>query len=255
MARKPALVLIGYGVGDTLQITVESQRALAQASTAYAVSLPPNLERYLKSLRVKCVDLAARFAEQRPFAETYLEIADLILQQAQADPSVVLLSPGNPLLSNALNRFLLLKARERELAVQVLAAVSPIDAVVCQTGLDVGTFGLQVFDARRVVAREQRINPEVPLLLLQLAGVAATEPGAPLPSDVDAYAPLGDYLTRFYPPDHTVTHLTYGASGGRVASVPLNRFSELVPDIGAGSTLFVDLVRQQRPAETPAKSA
>ena len=254
MAQKPALVLIGYGVSDTLQITVESQRVLARASKAYAVSLPPNLERYLKSLRVTCIDLGERFVEQRPFAEAYLEIADLILQEAQADPPVVLLSPGNPLLSNALNRFLMLKARERKLAVQVLPAVSPIDAVVCQTGLDVGTFGLQVFDARRVVAREQQINPEVPLLLLQLAGVAATEAGVPLPSDADAYAPLGDYLARFYPADHTVTHLTYGANRGGIASVPLNRFSELVANIGAGSTLFVDLVRQERRAEQPAKS-
>lgn len=168
MPQKPALVLIGYGVGDTLQITVESQRALARASKAYAVS--------------------------------------------------------------------------------------PIDAVVCQTGLDVGTFGLQVFDAQRVVAREQQFNPGVPLLLLQLAGVAATEAGVPLPSDADAYAPLGDYLARFYPVDHTVTHLTYGADRGGIASVPLDRFSELVPNIGAGSTLFVDLARQQRPAEQPAKS-
>ena len=138
---------------------------------------------------------------------------------------------------------------------QVLPAVSPIDAVVCRTGLDVGTFGLQVFDARRVVAREQRINPEVPLLLLQLAGVAAAEAGGPLPLDTDAYAALGDYLARFYPPDHTVTHLADGAGQGHVASVPLNRFSELVPDIGAGSTLFVDLVREQRPAEKAANSA
>jgi hypothetical protein len=236
---------MGYGVGDSLQITVESQRVLARLGRCYAVGVPPNLERYLRSLRVECVDLAAGLPSDRPFADAYLEIAEAILQETLDDPPVVVLSPGNPLLSNALNRFLMIKAREHKLRVQVLPAVSPIDVLVCATGLDVGTFGLQVFDARRVVGRDRPIDPSVPLLLLQLAGVAATAARAPLQPGPEAYAPLIRALSGWYPANHPVTHLGDGSVPGtpRLTTVPLDRFTEIVPHIGTGSTLFVDLVR------------
>jgi tetrapyrrole methylase family protein/MazG family protein len=250
-SEQPDLLLMGYGVGDGLQITVESQRALARLGRCYVVGIPPNLERYLRSLHIECVDLTAGLASDRPFADAYLEIAEAILQEVSDDPPVVVLSPGNPLLSNALNRFLMIKARERKLRVQVLPAVSPIDVLVCATGLDVGTFGLQVFDARRLVARGRPIDPGVPLLLLQLAGVAATTPGAPLSRELGAYALLTEALLAWYPVDHPVTHLGDGSEPGaaRLTTVPLARFEEIVPQIGTGSTLFVDLVR---PANAPA---
>lgn len=252
---RPDLVLIGYGVSDTLQITVESQRVLARLGRCYAVGLPPNLGRYLRSTRVECIDLTGGLAPDRPYTDAYLEIADAILQEVLDDPPVAVLSPGNPLLSNALNRFLMMKARENKLSVQVLPAVSPVDALVCATGLDVGTFGLQVFDARRVVSRRQPVDPGVPLLLLQLAGVAATVSGAAIPTEPEAYVPLVEALRRSYPADHPVTHLADGTrpGGARLATVPLHRFGDIVPHIGTGSTLFVDLVRQA-PAATAVRN-
>lgn len=245
MAR-PALTLAGYGVGDSLQITVESQRALARANRVFAVGLPPNLANLLRMQRVKWVDLSSCFAGGRPFTEAYLDIADTILQQAAEDPPVVLLTAGNPLLSNALNRFLLMKAKERTLATQVLPAVSPIDSLICQVGLDVGTFGLQIFDARRLYAREMPIQPTVPLLLLQVAGIALAETTGPLTPQLEAYRPLADYLGRFYSPGHVVVHLANSSDPmtTAVTAAPLSAFGSLVPSFGSASTLFVDLLRQ-----------
>lgn len=249
-ARSPALVLIGYGVDDTLQITVESQRVLTRHGRAYTISPPPTLSRYLRSLRVACVDLAPRLSTPRPFADAYLDVADAILQQMHDDPPVVLLTPGNPLLSNALNRFLVLRARENKLRVQILPAVSPIDSLICLTALDVGTFGLQVFDARRVVQKAQRVDPGVPLLLLELGGIAAPEEaGRPLSRDPTAYFPLIQHLAQFYPATHPVLHLPAGTDTGSAAPapVPLARLGELASQVGARSTLFIDRVRRQAP--------
>ncbi len=255
-ARSPALILIGYGVEDTLQITVESQRVLGRVGKAYAISLPPNLARYLRSVGVTCVDLGPRLTAPRPFADAYLDLADAVLQQMLDDPPVVLLAPGNPLLSNALNRFLLLRAREHKLRVQVLPAVSPIDSMICLTALDLGTFGLQVFDARRLVTKSQAVNPAVPLLLLELAGIAVTEAGSPLSRDPAAYEDLIGHLRRFYPPTHPVLHLPAATDGGSVepSAVILDRLGELASQIGPRSTLFIDLVRPQRGTEA-AKTA
>ena len=106
------------------------------------------------------------------------------------------------------------------------------------TGLDVGSFGLQVFDARRVVSRGRNVDPFVPLLLLQLGAVET------------GHEPLITHLLQFYPADHLVTHMADGTVPAipAITSVPLQRFGEIRPHIGAGSTLFVDRIR---PAASP----
>ncbi len=250
MAR-PALILAGYGVGDLLQITVESQRALARAARVFSIGLPPNLGSLLRSQRVKCVDLSTLFTGGRPYAEVYLDVADTVLRAAETDPPAVLLCEGNPLVSNALNRFLLVKAKERKLATQVLPGVSPIDSLICQVGLDVGTFGLQVFDARRLFSRELPIHPSVPLLLLQVAGVALAETSATFEPNPDDYRPLTEYLGLFYPPTHIVVHLPNSTDpqATTASAAPLSAFDSFVPRFGPASTLFVDRLRHPRAAD------
>lgn len=75
----PHLVLIGYGVTDTLQITVEAQRLLARYGSAYSLGLPANLAAFLKSQRVKVADIASRMAPGRDYADSYLDIANFLI--------------------------------------------------------------------------------------------------------------------------------------------------------------------------------
>lgn len=241
MAAAVDLYLIGFGVGDSLQITVESQRALTRAGRAYALALPPNLARYLHGLGIAVVDLSETLRSAQSFEDGYLAAAAVVLRKVAEDPPIALLSPGNPLLSNAIARFILMKARERGLHVQVLAGVSPIDVAVSLTGLDVGTFGLQVFDARRAVLRNQTINPSVPLLLLQLAGVGIERPGDDPTQRTAAYSGLVTYLANVYPLEHRATHLGWTKESGFIArSFALGSLPELSTEFRDQSTLFLD---------------
>jgi len=250
MNDQPDIILLGYGVDDTLQLTVEAQRVLARIGATFTVGLPPNLARFLKAQRVECIDLAGRFEAGRSYADCYLDVADAILRKAADEPPAVFLTQGSPLFLNSINRFLVMQARERKLTVQTLPALSAFDAIVSDLGLDVGTFGLQLFNARRLVARRQQVNPEVPLLLLQLAGFAAETVEPAHQDDAVLYQPLAGYLRQFYPAEHAVTLVNTagsGRSGGR-QTVELARFAELIPHITSTSNLFVDAVRQRAQA-------
>jgi hypothetical protein len=243
LAATVDLYLIGFGVGDSLQITVESQRALTRAGRAYALALPANLERYVRALGVAVVDLNESMRSAQSFEEGYLAAAAVVLRKVEEDPPIALLTPGNPLLSNAVARFILMKARERGLHVQVLAGVSPIDVAVSLTGLDVGTFGLQVFDARRAVLRSQAVNPAVPLLLLQVAAVGVERPGAGATDRGTAYGGLVSYLAKVYPLQHSATHLGWTKDAGFIArSFPLESLPEMSAEFRDQSTLFLDRV-------------
>ena len=240
--REPDIVVVGYGVRDTLQLTVETQRVLTRVGKAYALNLPPKLARHLKSLRVQCVDLAERFSHGRRFSEIYLDIVDLILQRTAEERPVVFITPGNPLFLNTITRFLVQQARERDLAIVTYPGVSQLDDVLSYLGLDVTTFGLQLFDAQRLVARQCSINPGVPVLVLQLAGFAAGETLTAEPPAAEEYAPLAAYLSRFYAADQPVTLVNASSDGGGPTHFtrPLGRVSELVPHVRAESSLFID---------------
>jgi Tetrapyrrole (Corrin/Porphyrin) Methylases len=250
--REPDLILLGHGVGDTLQLTVEAQRILARFGKAYCLPLPPNLKRFLRSQRVECVDLSDHFQEDKAFADVYLELADYILTRCIEEKPVILLTQGNPLFLNSLTRFLFKQATERKLAVQVIPGLSQLDTIISDIGLDVGTFGVQIFDARRFVERQLQPNPDVPLLLLQLGGFTASRAGQNR-AEPDGYGPLAACLSKFYPADHPLTLLNAGHGKSTRVTVTVARFAELIPQIGPTSSLFLDLVPAGKTATRTAR--
>jgi tetrapyrrole methylase family protein / MazG family protein len=238
----PHLILLGAGIGDSLQLTVESQRFLARYGRAYALGLPPNLAKFLKSQRIKVTDLSPRLAPGTDFAEAYLDIANIVLERTARERPVVFLVPGHPLMFNAIGRYLAMEGKRLGLIVQAVPGVSQLDLIVGAIGLDVSTFGLQVFDATRLVSRRIPMNPGVPALIMSVDSFAATsisraEPAAP------ELGQLAAHLAGCYPPAHPVVIVNLGAAGPAVASVRLSALESAAGQIAPNSHLFLDVVR------------
>ena len=107
----PHLVLAGYGISGALQISVEAQRILARYGAAYTLGLPANLAAFLKSQRVKVTDITSRIAPGTDYAESYLDIANFLIGRTEHERPVVFLSPGHPLMFNAIGRYLAMEGR------------------------------------------------------------------------------------------------------------------------------------------------
>jgi hypothetical protein len=237
----PNLILAGFGTSNSLQITVEAQQTAVRLGRVLALGLPGRLKALLERQGVEVSDLAHLLAG-KGFAEGYAAVAQVVLAGAEHDPPAMFLTQGNPLLQNALNRFLVTDARNRGLTLRVYPGVSPIDVVVSELGIDVGNAGLLALSARGLVARPAALNPRVPLLLLQVAGLA--EGGA----SAEAYAPLPHLLGQAYPQSQPITLLNMPGDGRVVrATVALERFGAFIPHIDASSALFID-VGQATPA-------
>jgi hypothetical protein len=119
--------------------------------------------------------------------------------------------------------------------------VSPLDVMISYLGIDVATFGLQVFTAAGLLARRAEPNPAVPLFVLELAGLGIGADGAAL----DRYRSLVRHLGRAYPGGHSVTLVNLTAVPGRRshASVPLSQFGKLLPHVAVNSHLFIDAAK------------
>lgn len=240
----PALVLVGHGVGDSLQLTLEGQRALTASGHVYVMNPPPALAKYLGALRLGITDLGERFDAGPDYASAYLDVADFVLRRAATDPPAVLLVPGNPLFQNSLARFFVQTAKERKLAVEIYPGVSIVDTLISDLGLDVTVRGLQVFDARHLVGLGHTVNPRVPLFVLEVGGMVPGQADGEGVDEERAYAALPTHLARFYTPEHLVTLITKTTGRGQLVhgTVRLSRFNELGPQITLDSALFLDAV-------------
>ena len=235
-------------MGGGLQFTVEARRVLDKVGRAYALHLPAPLRRHLRSLRVKTVDLSDRFTEPRPLGEAYTEVAELLLERAAKERPIVVLTPGSPLFLNSISRLLVLQARRAGLEVRTLPGISPLDALISYVGVDVAGFGLQIFTGHRLATSPTRLDPSVPLAVLELAGVGVSETSTEPGDEPKRYARLLGALAAVYPADHptTLVNLTGGNGRRSHATLPLRRFAEFLPNIRENSHLFIDAVRPQQ---------
>ncbi len=243
-AAGPTLVLAGFGASSALQMTVEAQQMAVHIGQVLSLGLPERLRVLLARQHVAITPLDHLLAE-RPFAEGYAAVAQAVLGRAEKDPPAMFISQGSPLFANAITRYLMAEANRLQLSVRIFPGVSPIDVVVAEVGLDVGRAGLQTISASGLAARPAALNPRMPLLLLELAGLAAGGGSA------EAYGPLVEMLGREYPASQPVTLINMTGDGSiSRATVTLANFAELLPKIDASSCLFVDIRKRATSAET-----
>lgn len=242
-AAGPRLVLAGFGASSDLQLTVEAQQMAVHIGQVVSLGLPERLRVFLTRQAVTVTPLDEIF-DGKPFAEGYAAVAQAVLARAEKDPPAMFISQGSPLLVNAITRFLVAEATRLEIPFRVFPGVSPIDVVVAEIGIDVGRSGLQTISAPSLLARPIPLNPRMPLLLLQLAGVR------PEGASAEAYGPLVGRLREDYPDEQPITLVNMTGDGGITrATVTLSNFGELLPNINTSSCLFVDVRRKAAPAQ------
>ena len=240
--RMPDVILAGFGVSDSLQMTVEAQQAAVRVGRVLGLDVPVRLRQMLERQGVEVRELGELF-EGREFAEAYAAIAETVLATAAQNPPAVFVSQGTPLLMNGITRYVVAEAKKRELTLKSYPGVSAIDAIVADLGIDLGTAGLQTISARAFAAKPAKVTANMPLLLLQAAGVA--EGGA----SAEAYGPLAQALASLYPEAQPVTLLNMPGNGQVTrATVTVGRFAELIEHIDTTSSLFIDVVRRAQGA-------
>jgi hypothetical protein len=240
-AAGPALILAGFGSSSPLQMTLEAQQMAAHIGHVLSLGLPERLRLLLTRQGVEVTALDHLLAE-KPFAEGYAAIGQVVLARARKDPPAMFISQGSPLFVNAVTRYLAAEAAGLKLAVRIFPGVSPVDVIVAEFGIDVGRAGLQTLTAGGLVARPAAISPRMPLILLQLAGLAAGGQSA------EAYGPLVEVLQKVYPANQPITLVNMNG-GGSIArlTVALEKFAELLPKIDLSSALFIDIRRKPAP--------
>jgi uncharacterized protein YabN with tetrapyrrole methylase and pyrophosphatase domain len=161
-------------------------------------------------------DLLSLYMEGKSRAETYASMVDVVLHQVRTGRRVCLAVYGHPGVFVNPGHTAIAQARAEGYVAEMLPAVSALDCLFADLGLDPAMDGCQMFEATSFVTRRPRIDPGTPLVLWQAAYLGILEYRRRPIADL---TPLRALLIEHYPADHPVVVYEAAPYAGILPSV------------------------------------
>ena len=202
---QPSLTIVGAGILAPNQLTLEADRALRGSSLIlYVVGDAPAMISYLQSLGPKAVDMNSYYRSGELDEEVYRNLSQAVIAAMEGNDTVSFVVNGHPLIYNLPVRIIAREARKRGYRVNVLPGISSIDTMLMQLGIEIGSSGLQVYDANRFVYYGIEPDVRVPLILFQPGCFGSGIITIDKENAPRRFERLCGCLMHFYGPDHVV---------------------------------------------------
>lgn len=238
------IYLLGSGIRGSLNFTNETNQAL-QACHAVLVLHPDMMVLdYARRFCADVRDLSALYEGEEVRKDVYRKISELLVEEAENGGPVGLLVHGHPLFLVSATEYTLHLAKQKHLVTSVVAAVSSFDTLMCDLEIDYG-YAVQLFDSTTMLDNGWLPNPEVPLLIFQLATTSNPLVVTARPNG-EALKPLMDHLLPIYGGDHQVKVVHSGAfllEQTEIIELPLAAIADDKIDLERRPTLHVPAVR------------
>jgi uncharacterized protein YabN with tetrapyrrole methylase and pyrophosphatase domain len=203
------------------------------------VAADPIAASWLQTLNPRSRSLNPLYKRGVPRERIYSAIAEEIVRVARGGRHVCAAFYGHPGFLARPAHEAITRARDEGITARMLPAVSALDCLFADLGLDPADTGLQTYEATDFLIHARRPDTSAALVLWQLSVIGKTR-WSPEP-DYGGVRVLVEHLTRFYPVDHEV--IAYEASPfpgvptPRIERVPLGELPEA--RLTQMSTLYV----------------
>ncbi|HVQ38477.1 MAG TPA: SAM-dependent methyltransferase [Pyrinomonadaceae bacterium] len=213
MSKKKSfdIALTGIGIGGFEQTTLQTIDAFKRARIIFHLT---SYHQRLKKYCANVVDLDKEYWTGEVDSEVYPRMANIVLDEAKKGPGVVMVGDGHPAYYDDVTWDIYRRGKRRGLDVRILPAISSIDSLAANCGLEINTGGFQIFDATTIVAINQDLNPQIDTLIMQIGWFGTSLVADITHSKRGRFKPLVDYLHRFYPADHRVRVMSAPYSAG-----------------------------------------
>ncbi|MCB2313884.1 nucleoside triphosphate pyrophosphohydrolase [Clostridium tagluense] len=157
--------VVGLGPGAIGSLTIETLEILKNGKKIYLRTEKHPTVDYLKSLSIQFETYDDRYEEHNNFDEVYRDIAEDLIQKHEMYGDIIYGVPGHPLVAETSVKLLIQLCEKNKIDIEILAAVSFIDAVIQSLKLD-PIEGLKIIDAFDI--KNQVLDKRVGLLITQV---------------------------------------------------------------------------------------
>ena len=234
--RLADLYLLGIGIKGMSQISLETQEILKRCRLVFHLSYSHD---ELRALNSNLVDLADEYWTEESHDLVYDRLVARIMKEVARGPGVASVTYGHPLFFDDVHMELTRICRRKKLNCVVLPAISSLDTLSVDLGVDYGE-GLQVFEAVDLVEGKLKINPQLHTLVFQI-GEYGMQTTSYIPSEEPKrFIKIQKYLMRYFPADHPiVVAMSDNGDGRTLLKSRLGRLNSHRRRIGLGSTLYL----------------
>jgi hypothetical protein len=200
--RRGSLVVVGAGIRLGLHLTVESRDRIVRADDVLYLLSEPAPTSWIHTLNPAARSMIDIYRTGRDQREVYEELVETALAGVRRGRNVCMVTYGNPAVFDDSCHEAVRRARDEGYSAQMLPAVSAIDCLFVDLGIDPGRGGLQLFEATDFLTSERTPDTEVPLVLWQISVVGGTRTTDEV--NREGLRRLADRLEELYGGDHDV---------------------------------------------------
>jgi Tetrapyrrole (Corrin/Porphyrin) Methylases len=229
IGRRPGtLVLIGSGIKAINQFTLEAEAYLDWADAVYFCVADPATEHWITKKRPNAVDLYTLYDNDKARAITYVQMAELMLQSLRQGLNVVGIFHGHPgVFVNPSHRAIAIARQEGHEAF-MLPAVSAMDCLFADLGIDPSKPGCQVIEASDLLLRRRTLLIDSHVIIFQVGSVG--DMGFNFGGFPNTHLPvLVEYLQEIYGDDYEIVHYIaaqYALCDPVIERLPLSAFKD-----------------------------
>jgi Tetrapyrrole (Corrin/Porphyrin) Methylases len=198
------LTIVGTGIRAGLQMTVETQICIRQASKLLYLVADPVSEACIKKLNPRSESLGPMYEVGKPRIEIYENMIHRILSEVEVAGDVCVAFYGHPGVLSYPARESMRRAKAMGMPARMLPAISTEDSLFADLGIDIGSAGLQSYEATRFLFNKYKFDTSTGLVLWQLGVLGENDWAPPHPNVRPRLETLAEYLMGYYRPTHRV---------------------------------------------------
>ena len=200
--RRGSLVAVGAGIRPGLHLTQESRSRIERADEVLYLLAELAPTSWIHELNPAARSLIDIYRPGRDQREVYEELVETALESVRRGRYVCMVTYGNPAVFDDSCHEAVRRAREEGYLAEMLPAISAIDCLFVDLGIDPGRVGLQLFEATQYLTSERAPDTSVPLVLWQISVVGGTQTTNAV--NRDGLRRLATRLAALYGEDHEV---------------------------------------------------
>jgi precorrin-6B methylase 1 len=202
-SRKGSLTIVGTGIQAIAQVTPEARSCIELADKVLYFQSDPVSANWVQTLNPTAESLGRLYGTQKRRKLTYLEAVEQILHFVRKGLNVCVAFYGHPAVFCMPGHEAIRRARLAGFQARMLPAISSLDCLFADLGIDPGVEGCQSFEASDFLLHPRKFDSTSPLILLQVAIIG--ESALPLrPCNREGLKILTKELRKHYPPHHQV---------------------------------------------------